>query len=135
MFQRARPAKSMLLNKIELGEYCRKKGIYPEQINSWREACEQANDRDKAQNKKLKKQQQEDRQRFKSLERELIRKERALAETAALLVLQKKPGRFGGGQRGHMSSAPDRRQSVKLINVAQKALKVELINNTINEVV
>ena len=81
---------SMLLNKIKLGEYCRKKGIYPEQIKSWREACEQANDWDKAKNKRLKKQQQEDRQRFKSLERELIRKEKALAETAALLVLQKK---------------------------------------------
>ena len=61
---------SMLLNEVELDEYCRKKGIYPEQIKSWREACEQANDWDKAQNKKLKKQQQEDRQRFKSLERE-----------------------------------------------------------------
>ena len=24
-------------------EYCRRKGIYPEQIRQWREACEQAN--------------------------------------------------------------------------------------------
>ena len=91
---------SVLLNEIELGEYCRKKGIYPEQIKSWREACEQANDWDKAQNKKLKKQQQEDRQRFKSLERELIRKEKALAETAALLVLQKKARAIWGDKEG-----------------------------------
>ena len=91
---------SVLLNEIELGEYCRKKGIYPEQIKSWREACEQANDWDKAQNKKLKKQQQEDRQRFKSLERELIRKEKALAETAALLVLQKKARAIWGEKEG-----------------------------------
>lgn len=90
---------SMVLNEVELGEYCRKKGIYPEQIKSWREACEQANDWEKAQNKRLKKQQQEYRQRFKSLERELIRKEKALAETAALLVLQKKAQAIWGDKK------------------------------------
>ena len=35
---------SMVPNEVELGEYCRKKGIYPEQTKSWCEACEQAND-------------------------------------------------------------------------------------------
>ena len=34
----------------------------------------------------------QDRQRIKELERELLRKDRALAETAALLVLSKKLG-------------------------------------------
>ena len=91
---------SMQLNEVELGEYCRKKGIYPEQIKSWREACEQANDWDNVQNKRLKKQQQEDCQRFKSLERELNRKEKALAETAALLVLQKKARAIWGDKEG-----------------------------------
>jgi hypothetical protein len=89
----------MVLNEVEPGEYCRKKGIYPEQIRSWREACEQANDWDKIQNKRLKKQQQEDRQRFKSLERELNRKEKALAETALLLVLQKKAQAIWGARK------------------------------------
>ncbi len=91
---------SMVLNEVQLGEYCRKKGIYPEQIKSWRTACEQANDWDNAQNKRFKKQQQEDRQRFKALERELIRKEKALAETAALLVLQKKARAIWGDKEG-----------------------------------
>src|SRR3984885_10335103 len=31
------------LNEAETSQYCRSKGIYPEQIRQWREACEQAN--------------------------------------------------------------------------------------------
>lgn len=34
---------SASLNAAELAEYCRRKGLYVEQINAWREACEQAN--------------------------------------------------------------------------------------------
>ena len=32
------------LNEAELGAYCRQRGLYPEQIQAWRSACEQAND-------------------------------------------------------------------------------------------
>jgi transposase-like protein len=31
------------LNEVELSAYCRRKGIYPEQIAQWRQACELAN--------------------------------------------------------------------------------------------
>jgi hypothetical protein len=31
------------LNEAELAEYCRRKGLYPEQIAAWREACRSAN--------------------------------------------------------------------------------------------
>ena len=34
------------LNEAELGEYCRSKGIFPAEIEEWREACLQANQRD-----------------------------------------------------------------------------------------
>jgi len=78
------------LNEAELSTYCRKRGLYPEQIRQWREACEQANDWDRNQNKRLKEFRKVDGRRIKDLERELIRKEKALAETAALLVLRKK---------------------------------------------
>lgn len=27
------------LPELELGEHCRRKGLYPEQIQRWREAC------------------------------------------------------------------------------------------------
>lgn len=32
------------LSEIEFSEYCREKGIYPEQVREWKEACINAND-------------------------------------------------------------------------------------------
>src|SRR5665648_21899 len=32
-----------LLSEVELAEYCRSKGLYVEQVHSWRDACMQAN--------------------------------------------------------------------------------------------
>jgi transposase-like protein len=78
------------LNETELGEYCRKKGIFPEQVHQWRLACESANDWDKHANARLKSSLKEDRRRIRDLEKDLKRKEKALAEAAALLMLQKK---------------------------------------------
>jgi transposase-like protein len=78
------------LNEAELAEYCRRKGLYVEQITAWRKACLQANANSAAQAKAQREQSKKDRKQIKTLERELYRKEKALAETAALLVLQKK---------------------------------------------
>ena len=78
------------LNEAELSAWCRERGLYPEQIRQWREACEQANDWDRTQNEKLKQARKADQQRLKALEQDLKKKEKALAETAALLVLSKK---------------------------------------------
>lgn len=77
-------------NEAQLSEYCRKRGLYPDQIKQWRAACEEANDWDRSLNDRLKQARKEDEQRVRELERELRRKEAALAETAALLVLRKK---------------------------------------------
>ena len=81
---------SASLNEHELSEYCRKKGIYPQQLDQWRRACEDANDWDRQANIKLKSEQKSNRKRINELEKQLRRKEKALAEAAALLVLQKK---------------------------------------------
>jgi transposase-like protein len=81
---------SASLNEQETAEYCRRKGIYPHQLEQWRKACEDANDWDKQANIKLKAERKTDQKRIKNLEKELQRKEKALAEAAALLVLQKK---------------------------------------------
>jgi len=78
------------LNEAELSEYCRRKGLYVEQIAAWRKACLQANANSAAQAKAQREQNKKDRKQIKTLEHELHRKEKALAETAALLVLQKK---------------------------------------------
>jgi transposase-like protein len=78
------------LNGADLAEYCRKRGLYLEQIAAWRSACEQANDWERASTARLGRATKDEKKRVKDLERELARKDRALAETAALLVLRKK---------------------------------------------
>jgi transposase len=78
------------MNEAELGEYCRQKGLYPEQIAAWRETCLQANANQEVQSQAQRKQAKQARQQIKQLERELRRKDKALAETTALMVLEKK---------------------------------------------
>ena len=84
------------LNEAELGEYCRKKGLFVEQIQQWKEACMNANATQPELTKAQKENSKNDKKKIKKLERELIRKEKALAETAALLVLQKKAQELWG---------------------------------------
>ena len=76
------------LNETQRGEYCRKRGLYPEQLQRWRERCERANGDPKAQRAAA--ETHTATPRIRELERELRRKDKALAETAALLVLRKK---------------------------------------------
>jgi len=82
------------LAEAELGEYCRARGLFPEQVRSWRAVCELAFDPaaagSKANSAKA------DRQRIRELEKDLGRKDRALAETAALLILRKKAAAIWG---------------------------------------
>lgn len=79
------------LSEVELSEYCRRKGIQPEQIRQWRSACEQANAKTSGQSDRVQRREEQSAQkRIRDLERELKRKDAALAETAALLVLTKK---------------------------------------------
>lgn len=79
------------MNEAERAEYVRRKGLYVEQIAAWTLACRDANgalvERPEG---------RADKKRIHELERELNRKEKALAEAAALLVLRKKPKRSGG---------------------------------------
>lgn len=78
------------LSEIELGEYCRRRGLYPEQVKLWKQACMQGTMKSSDQEKKSKSESKADKKRIKELERELARKDKALAEAAALLVLGKK---------------------------------------------
>lgn len=84
------------LSEIDLGEYCRRKGLYPEQITAWRQACINGQKADKAQQKEDREQSRKDKKRIQELERELRRKDKALAEAAALLVLRKKLNAYWG---------------------------------------
>jgi transposase-like protein len=78
------------LNTAELAEYCRRRGLYAEQIAAWRQACRLANANAGGQARSCGEQSKEDKRRIRQLEKELNRKEKALAEAAALLVLRKK---------------------------------------------
>ena len=69
--------------------WCRERGVYPQELEQWRQAATQALAEPEdahASHHETK----ADRRRIKELERELRRKDKALAETAALLVLSKK---------------------------------------------
>ena len=78
------------LSETQISEYCRRNGLYPEQLARWREACTRANDYAASERIHREGLQREDRARMRKLEKDLKRKEKALAETAALLVLRKK---------------------------------------------
>lgn len=84
------------LSEIELSEYCREKGLYPEQIKAWKRSCIAGNQTQAQQRKQLAQERKSDRKRIKELEKELKRKDAALAETAALLVLRKKLNAYWG---------------------------------------
>ena len=77
------------MNEADKSAWCRTHGVYPEDLAKWRASATTA----LAAPEEMRASPQatrQDRKRIKELERELLRKDRALAETAALLVLSKK---------------------------------------------
>jgi transposase-like protein len=78
------------LNNQELSEYCRRKGLYAEQGARWREAAIAGNESHSVHNKTDQRTLLNERNKSRNLEKDLRRKEKALAEAAALLILQKK---------------------------------------------
>ena len=82
------------LDEMGLGAYCRKHGIYSHQLTSWKEYFMSNSEQDKLRNQleELKKLKTEN----KALKQDLRRKEKALAEASALLVLKKKADSIWG---------------------------------------
>ena len=77
------------LDEASKNAWCRQHGVYPAELNNWRASATAA----LAEPEEARASPQAtraDKKRIKELERDLLRKERALAETAALLVLSKK---------------------------------------------
>lgn len=69
--------------------WCRENGVYPQQLAQWRQSAVQAL-AEPEEARASPQQTKQDRRRIRELEREVRRKDKALAETAALLVLSKK---------------------------------------------
>lgn len=91
------------LSETELAAYCRRKGVYPEQIAQWRQACEQANMPAESSPKPAvgatmpgTSDEQAQQKRIAQLERAMRKKDQALAEAEALLDLQKKAAAIWG---------------------------------------
>lgn len=76
-------------NEIELGTFLRKEGLHSQQLQEWQE---QALSSLEAGSKPLPSHEafEELQKQNKQLEREILRKDKALAEASALLILQKK---------------------------------------------
>lgn len=56
-------------NQVELVEYCRKKGLYKEQIEAWRSACLSANGCESDQTKQLNQKLKEEKKRATTMNR------------------------------------------------------------------
>lgn len=81
------------LSEGELGEFLRSKGLHASMLDEWRQQAI-AGLRGTPQTSKL----QTDSKQVRDLKRELERKDKALAETAALLVLKKKAQAIWGDE-------------------------------------
>ena len=78
------------LNETELAEYCRNKGLYPEQIAQWKAQSLTGFSTSEQQTAQVRRQHQTDQKQIKQLKQEIKRKDKALAEAAAILILRKK---------------------------------------------
>jgi transposase-like protein len=79
------------MNEAGKSAWCREHGVYLVELDKWRASCATAL-ADPEDARASPQATRADRKRIKELERDLLRKDRALAETAALLVLSKKVG-------------------------------------------
>ena len=89
---------SFSMNQVELAEYCRKKGLFKEQIEAWKKTCLSANEQEENRTRELATELKEEKKQARQLEKELRHKEKALAEAAALLLLRKKAHAIWGDQ-------------------------------------
>ena len=88
---------SASLSEQELGGYLRRKGLHEAQLEQWRRRVTEAS-MEALSSKSSRKKASVEAKRVRTLERELRRKEKALAETAALLVLKKKAAAIWGDE-------------------------------------
>lgn len=81
----------------ELGAFLRRKGLHEGTLKQWRDLVSNALGKPQPRTKKSREHKEADKQ-VRKLERELKRKNAALAETAALLVLKKKAAAIWGDE-------------------------------------
>jgi len=92
------------LSEVELGAYCRQHGLYPFQLTDWKKEFMMSDSptQKTAENVELKALRLEN----KRLRSDLERKDRALAEASALLILKKKAQAIWGDSEDDCSTPP-----------------------------
>ena len=85
------------MDEQELGQYLRSNGLYRSQVEEWkREAQSLMSFKQTDSQKKINAIEKEKDHKIKQLEKDLRKKEKALAEASALLVLKKKANLIWG---------------------------------------
>lgn len=82
------------MNEVERSVWCRENGLYAEQLDAWKAAFEGMDETPAITRSEL----TQARKDKRDLQKELQRKEKALAETAALLALSKKARAIWGDE-------------------------------------
>lgn len=90
-------AKAAELSDEELGAFLRTEGVHPDQLAMWQKALEDGYDQDKATKSYISK-----------LKREIRRKDKALAEAAALAILKKKVDLIWGVEDDDTNEDPEK---------------------------
>lgn len=78
------------LSEMELADYCRRMGLFVEQVKEWRVISIKAHEMKMTENRRADRELREAKSRSRDLEKELQRKDKALVEAAALLMLREK---------------------------------------------
>lgn len=102
------------MDEAQRNAWCREQGLFPSDLQQWRESATAALSQPE-ETRASPQQTRDDRRRIKELERDLRRKEKALAETTALLVLSKRTGGDLPTGRGRMISLEDRRSIARAV--------------------
>jgi len=112
------------LNIIDFSPYCRERGLFPEQVERWRQASQDANAQPLltlADQKDLQKRHQEDPREIERLQQELRRKDKALAKAAALLIASKIDAGLLLRGRRRLTSPGDRQKTLQIHDAAMAA--------------
>ena len=97
---------SYQLDDEQLGAFLRKRGLYETHLQQWRKEVE-SSAKEGLCTRKRRAKRSEEQKRIGKLERELRRKEKALAEAAALLVLKKKVQQIWGDEDDDTTESSD----------------------------
>ncbi|RYZ91469.1 MAG: IS3 family transposase [Proteobacteria bacterium] len=107
-------SETLTATETEVGTYLRKEGLHSHELSEWQEqalASLESSSKAQPSREEFNKLQEE----LKRLEREVLRKDKALAEASALLILQKKIG-TDLGRRGSKVKLTDRKNIIDLID-------------------